>query len=158
MKATLNIDNMFHGLSYYKKADEIVEKCKIKIVTIEKKIEERKGRIKALRTEHSIDDGALIQLLNAARRAQANRLETQSFTYNPSNNKGSMGEEKSIAAGVVNNLLTEGDFVESEKAQVNDLELIVRNLKTIPRFASDGTQLPDGGFQLSTDTLEFLGF
>lgn len=141
-----------------KTASEIKEKAGLKILAISKKIEERQGRVARLREEYQIDDGALVQLLTAARRqAGADR-----FSYTTSNSAVAGGtnqmEEKTIGAGVVNNLLTESDFIESEKADVRKLNLVIRNLRPLPRFAQNGMPYAEDSFALSDEELEFLGF
>lgn len=157
MKATINVDYLLNNVEYFKTAGEIVEKCRIKIASLSNKIEERKGRIKAIRTEHQIDDAALVELLTAMRK----NADQRSFSYSTGpmgDNSGRGSEERTIAAGTVNALLTESDFIESEKAQVEKLDLIVRNLKPVRRFSSDGTELPDAGFNVGHSDLRYLGF
>ena len=154
-----NIDHMFHDLVFSKPSEEIVEASKKKVISLKAKIEERQRRIGELRKEYGIDDAALVQLLTAARK-QANAMQ---FTYSTvSNTKVSAGdkmEERTIGAGVVNNLLTENDFIEAERDQVATLERIIRNLKPQPRFATgDGTRLPDAEFSLTAAELDYLGF
>ncbi len=153
-----NIEHLFQNFTYQKPAAEIIEKSAAKIVSIKAKIEERAKRVAALRVEYGIDDAALVQLLTAARK------NAQAHVYNYITSAVGAGgesrmEEKAIGAGVVNNLLTENDFIESEKDQVTRLEMIVRNLKPIPRYAEgNGAFIPPEDFTLSYDELKFLGF
>lgn len=117
-------------------------------------------RIADLRTTYEIDDAALIQLLQAAREQHRSKApNTYSYQKSVSHRDGGIRmEEKSIGAGVVNNLLTENDFIASEREQVKTLDLMIRNLKPIQRFASNGSPLPDEEFSLSTEELTYLDF
>jgi hypothetical protein len=157
-----NIQHLF-VFSYEKSYHEIIDKTHAKIGKIKAKIEERQTRIARLRKEYSIDDGALIQLLTEARKNAANHAANNMYSYSSTSNapvgSGNRMEERTIGAGAVNDLLTENDFIESEKDQVKRLELVARNLGPITRFASgDGTKYEQTHFDLSTDELEFLGF
>jgi hypothetical protein len=154
------IEHMFSDITFRKTAPEILDKVKTKMEALQAKIEQRQKRLVDLRREHDIDDGSLIQLLQAARKAQNQGAAT--FTYSKMSNAsvgdGSQMEERTIGAGVVNNLLTESDFIEAEREQIAMLDLIRRNLRPVLEFASDGVGLPDRGFQLSRDELKYLGF
>lgn len=150
------IDHMFN-FTYRKSSHEIIAKMETKILIVQAKIEDRVQRVAALRAEYGIDDAALVQLLTAARK-QAGAMKF-SYTSNSSVRGGaSEMQERTIGAGAVNNLLTESDFIESERDQVTRMKLVVRNLQPIPAFAANGTPLPDTGFQLSDDEIEYLGF
>lgn len=153
--ATLNAESMFH-FQYHKTSSEINEAAKKKIVFLTNKIEERQKRISALRTEHGIDDGALIQLLTAARRER----NAQHYTYSSNSVVGNSREkeEKTIGAGAVGNLLTETDLIETEKASIKRLNLITRNVRPVKMYSANGTEYWDDSFELNTDELEFLGF
>lgn len=144
--------------AYEKTADEIKEKAKAKIVSLNVKIEERQRRITELRDEHEIDDAALVALLTQARRSD--RQSRYSYTSNAKMSGGTNRgpEEKTIGAGVVNHLLTENDFLESDKASVKRLEMIVRNLRPLRRVSDNGVKYEESDFSLSVEALEFLGF
>lgn len=152
------ISHMFRGFEFQKTATEIVGAATQKVAVVKAKIEERQKRISDLRREYGIDDAALVQLLTAARK----QAQAMQFTYSTSNAQvggGGKMEEKTIGAGVVNNLLTENDFIEAERDQVKTLERIIRNLKPIPQYATgNGLVLPEAGFSLATDEMDYLGF
>lgn len=151
-----DVVRLFQQLTFNKSATEIVEASKKKVLKIKAKIEERVKRVADLRKEYGIDDAALIQLFQMARKQE----QSLQFVYNssvPADNQGQM-RERTIGAGVVNNILTENDFIESEKSQVERLELIIRNLKDVPRFSSNGTPIAPQDFSLSYTELEFLEF
>ena len=159
------ISDMFN-FHFEKTSAEIIEKAKPKVSQLNAKIIERQGRIAALREEHGIDDGALIQLLTEARRHAQQRVYAQNYTYTTSSGgRGGAGqdggklEEKTIGAGVVNNLLTESDHIESERASVRQLESIIRNLRPLTRVAQNtGIAYTVDTNELTFDELKFLGF
>lgn len=143
--------------SIEKTADEIKQKASAKIDFLKKKIEERQGRVDRLREEYQIDDKAFIQLLQAARKQAG--AERFSYTHNSVTPAGqNQMEEKTIGAGVVNNLLTESDFIESERSDVRRLSTIVRNLRPLPRVTTTGATYEENTFGVSHEELEFLGF
>ena len=59
---------------------------------------------------------------------------------------------------MVNFLMTENDFIESEKDQVSTLELMCRNLKARPRQEANHEKFPEEQFVLSEEDLRYLGF
>ena len=141
-----------------KTVDEIREASEKKLTSLKAKIAEREQRIADLRSEYSIDDAALVQLLTAARRAdRANRM-SYSYTNKTVSDKGESIEERTIGAGVVNHLLTESDFIESERASVKELELIVRNIRPLVKFSDSGNVYRQTEFPLHQEQLEYLGF
>jgi len=151
------------NFTFEKSAAEVKEKATKKISSLTFKIAEREVRIERLRKEHGIDDKALISLLTAAREQQ--NAQRQSFTYfsnhDPNGADGEVGElrEREVGAGVVNFLLTENDFIQTEKSNVKRLETLVRNLRPLKRFADgNGSPYTEDSFQLSYDELTYLGF
>lgn len=147
------IDRMFN-IRIEKTSTEIKDQAKIKIAELQAKIAERQARITKLRTEYDIDDAALIQLLTQARRQE------QSMQYQYSSTEPGSGKmtEKIIGAGAVNNLLTENDFIEAEKAMYKRLELILRNISPLTRTTTAGVKYHDDSFVLNYEELELLGF
>lgn len=146
---------MFH-FRFVKSSAEIAEKMKAKVTSLRLKVEERKGRIKALRAEHKITDTVYINLLEQAREAQKrNDMNRMSYTVkNDTPTKGMQeNDELVIGAGVVNFLLTETDFMKSEDTQASRLELIARNLKDHKDDHGDTV-----GHQLAEEELVYLGF
>jgi hypothetical protein len=141
---------------FEKTSDEVKEKAGSKIKALTAKNAERQQRIAKLREEHGIDDSALIQLLQAAR--QQERANSYSYTSNAIVGGQNKMEEKTIGAGVVNHLLTENDFIETDKATIKKLDTLVRNLRPLPRITSNGNNYKADSYQLSYDELEFLGF
>lgn len=154
------ISHMFGSFTFKKSADEIIDKATAKTAALKSKIEERKRRVADLRAEYGIDDAALVQLLQAARRQ--NNAMRYSYSSSMANNAGIDGaaqtEERTIGAGVVNNLMTENDFISAEGEQIDRLAFIIRNLKPIPRYADNGAEIPPDGFELSYEEMHYLGF
>lgn len=146
------------NFAYQKTVSEIREKVQAKRINLTAKVKEREERIATLREEYGIDDKALIELFRQAR-TQAN---AQRFSYVSNSTQADGGnkmEERTIGAGVVNHLLTESDFVESEKALVKRLERIDRNLAPVIHFAEgNGSMYTQDTFTLTEDELDFLGF
>lgn len=158
----INISNMFHTFSYLKSSEEIISKSVQKVTDVHKKIEERRIRIKALRTEYKITDAVYIDLLEQARDAMKRNDNRMSYSvsnaiHDKRSSAGGLQESDTITvgAGVVNNLLTESDHIKSEEAQVKKLQLIIRNLKDEEREWSDGRKI---GYHLGESELEYLNF
>ena len=158
--------SLFSQFQFEKPAAEIVEAAKRKSAAIETKIREREARIIRLREEHKITDTVLIDVMRQARALQSSGGGDK-MSYSVSNTnpqpgaKGLTEDTITIGAGVVNNLLTEQDAIEGERAQVARLGFVIRNLADVPVFSSgsDGaTRLGVRGHRLSYSELEFLGF
>lgn len=148
-----------HILNFHieKSCSEVIEQINKKIEALNKKITERQGRVAAIRKEHGIDDAALVQLLTAARRqSQQSSYSYKSLSSSPSGAR--MEEDRTIGAGVVNNLFTENDFIETDKSTVKKLELITRNLRPVKKFTDAGTPYTVDMVTLTYDELEFLEF
>lgn len=144
-----------------KSSHDTITACDKKVASIKVKIEERVLRVNKLREEYGITDAILIDLLQQARAANKRgeaklSYMVQSQSYHGDGASGTLHETQ-IAAGVVNNLLTENDLIESERSTVKQLELISRNLKDLPdRTITSGVR-PLRGHELSYEELEFLG-
>lgn len=144
---------------YQKSSEDIRSACKTKIVAVRAKIEEREARIRRIREEYRITDAALVDILAQARQTR-NAQVMYRYTSKGAGPRSHAGagdidddEEVMIGAGVVNNLLTERDFIDGEREQVRKLELIVRNLRDLPD--DEGVVQ---GHPLTNEELEFLGF
>ena len=169
----VNIGHMFQGLHYTKTASELKPAMSKKLAKVEKKIKEREKRIVDLRREYAIDDAALIQLLTEARKntSMGSSVMNYSYSVGPQGYQGSQGVtgaggsrsrkaiepvERVVGAGVVQNLLTEMDNIDEEKDQVKRLKMILRNLRPLPNYAEGGKKLPDAGFPVNYQDLEYL--
>ena len=161
-----SIDRMF-DYRFEKPSAAIVEKAKQKVEKLQAKIEERQARIAKIRAEYDITDAAHIDILTQARQQSQDKM---TYTYNPSSLgngvsvsvTGSPMAERTIGAGIVNLLLTETDFIEAEKKQVQRLGLLIRNLVDVPderiHSLTAGTERPMRGHVLSYKELEYLDF
>ena len=151
-------EDMFQNFTYEKPSAEIITKAQAKIAALLAKVEERQARVTKIREEYEVTDQALVEILTQARGAQRDKM---SYTYNSSSAQG-LREERSIGAGVVNNLLTENDYIESERKQAKRLGLIVRNLQDRPdetiHVVAAGVERPLRGHCLTEEELEYLGF
>lgn len=159
------VEQMFHT-NFEKPVAEVKAKVIAKVEKIKQKIEERIVRVKNLRAEHGIDDAALIELLTQARNAAKRNNAAMQYSYTSNapvgaSANGTMSVEKTIGAGVVNHLMTENDFIESERDEVKRLELYARNVTETRNW--DARRLPGElppvvGVHLSYDELEYLGY
>ena len=157
MGSPINSHEILRGVSFTKTANEIKAAATTKIAKLEGKIAERQKRIVDLRKEYDINDAALIQLLTEARRDMQHGHTKMSYNFSNSLNAVDDGDQRVVGAGIVTNILTESDMIESEKEQVTRLKMIVRNIKPIPKYATgNGTQLPDEGFHMSDTDLEYF--
>jgi hypothetical protein len=154
------IGNMFR-YEYQKTAVELVTAMTTKVTSIKAKVEERIARIAKVRTEYRITDAALLDVMKQARQAQKAGAMIMNYSTSSTGSTGmtdgSGGEQITVGAGIVNFLLTEQDFIEGEQAQVERLELVMRNLKDPVAYTRDGqpyTQL----VSISHDEAKFLGF
>lgn len=143
-----SLSGMFN-FTFEKTSEEIVAAATRKRDSIRTKIGERESRIANIRSEYKITDESMINMLAKAR--QQNELHYNNSSAIPAN---AMTEGNvTIGAGIVNMLLTERDFIEGEKAQVEKLDVIVRNLRDLPNDKG-GVR----GHRLSYEELRYLGF
>jgi len=153
MQAEVQTSRMFNGFSYTKTTKQIVDAMQKRIVELRQKIKDREERLVALRTTHDITDAMLVDLFRQARNAA--KVGHEALAYSTVRAVGStMKTETSIGAGVVNNLLTEGDFIEAERKDADRLELIARNLG--PVVDSNGKEIDK--HQLDLAEIKYLGF
>lgn len=143
------------NFTYVKTASAIITKATEKAKALEAKIAEREKRIEKTRKEYDISDVMMMELLAAARQQMvSNRMAQQTYQLSKTGNDGKMTEETvTIGAGVVNMLFTERDFIESEKAQIRKLRLVIRNLEDLPDDKGGKK-----GHELTNQELEYLGF
>lgn len=150
------IDGMFN-FTFEKTADEIVGAAKKKVVDVRSKIEERGVRIKKMRDEHKVTDAVLIDIQNQMRAQLKRGEERMSYTSNAQTSAGGVQEEVTIGAGVINFLLTEQDHMDGEKAQVERLDTIIRNLRDVTNYTASGTPYVAKP-KLGYEELKYLGF
>ena len=144
---------------YEKPVPVIKAAITVKVAALKEKIAEREDRVVRIRKEYGITDTDLINLLTQAA-ASATRGHATAMSYSLSNSASPDGDDdpKIIGAGVVQNLLTERGLIEEERASVQRLERIGRNLGSICKYADDGTMYWVEAFELNDAELEYLGF
>lgn len=150
---------VLHSLSFSKSSHEIKDKATAKILFLVAKITEREGRVARLRNEFEISDADLIKLLSqAASDAVSNARVATTMSYNIGGSGGN-GDVRVVAAGVVQNLLTEQQLIEQERDLVTKLQMVIRNLRPVVHYAQDtGARYEVDSFPLSESDLDFLGF
>jgi hypothetical protein len=145
--------------TFEKTADEIRAKATPKVEAIKAKIEERIGRIRRIRDENGITDAIYIDLIqqyhNAQRTAAAAMMQNYSSTTR--SNQTGRDETVTVGAGTLMYLVTEQGHIDGEREQVEQLELMIRNLADLQRLTSNGTPYVQK-FVLRYDELKFLGF
>ena len=148
--------SVLHSLSFAKSSHETKEKALAKIALLLAKITEREARIVRLRDEFAISDADMIKLLSqAASDAVSNARVATTMSYNIGNDD----NVRVVAAGVVQNLLTERQLIEQERDLVTKLQLVLRNLRPVMHYAQDtGAPYEVDSFPLSESDLDFLGF
>lgn len=132
MGAFHDAGRMFQGVSYNKVSSAAVKTAmEAKIKAVAAKIAERHNRVRDIMQAHEITDAVLGDIIIQYMKDQQRGTSAQ--TYSISNRaptaSGTPSEEKFVPAGVVANLVTEKELIESEKAEVDRMNLILRNLK-----------------------------
>lgn len=143
------IDHLFSGFTFMKSSNEIITAANNKIAHLQGKIEKRETSLKKLKSDHGVDDATMTNILLAMRQ----QAGAQSYTVNKMNNGRVTDEQVTVSAGVINNILTEQDGILADKASLEKLQVIARNLKDLPD--KDGKFY---GHQLDYNELVYLGF
>jgi hypothetical protein len=151
-----NINHLFTRFTFQKTTSEIVTKAKTQISRLYAKIEERQQRVNTLRSTYQITDAAFADILTQMRENDRKNNHVQNYSTRTTDNQG-VAKEIQIGAGVVNNLLTESDFITAERQQIERLTFIVNNLRDVQKTSSNGTSYVEPHV-LSFEELEFLGF
>jgi hypothetical protein len=154
--------------AYQKSTAEIQEKVGIKLVAVRAKIAEREARVARVREEYDISDADMSEILaQYANDMVSNSSRGSKMSYSISSNKAGGaaapggqggGDERIIGAGVVNNILTEKQLIETEKEAVEKLERIQRNLKPIKEWSQTGVAYMQDEWALTEEDIEYLGF
>lgn len=152
----MHVQSIAHLLNftYEKPSAEVAQAAAAKAKALSTMVTERERRVRHIREEYGISDGALAGLLMQAR--QAAKVDRAHLTYNSRklDREGHPVEEQAtIGVGVINNILTEMDFIEGEKAMSEKLTLIARNVKDV--VDKEGIVR---GQKLTHEELQFLGF
>lgn len=143
--------------TYQKPMAEVIEKMEAKAAFLEAKVTDRQGRVARIREAFDISDADMIDLLTQ----HANPVTTNAqvkMSYTIETNGGEEGEVRIIAAGVIQNLVTEKSLIEQEQETIKQLKRICRNLKPITHFGENGEAYTQDFVTLSDSELEYLGF
>jgi len=154
------IDHMFR-YHYQKSATDLVGAMGAKVTTLKAKVEERIARIVKIRAEYKVTDAAMLDIMRQARIAQKAGAMVMNYSTSSTGPTGMTDDDNAelitIGAGVVNNLLTEQDYIDGEKAQIERLELVSRNLKDPVAYTRDGQPYTEL-ISISDDEAKYLGF
>jgi len=156
---------MFRGVSYGRFSSEDVRTAMTKKVEkVMAKVKERKERVRLLMLEHHISNemvtGMVIQFMKDQQ--EGRQRANYSLTLGQPDPGAPRAEEHPfVPAGVVSNLVTEKQLIESEAAEVRRMTLILRNLRDEEAYYA-----PDTGARLvrkcvhtlNDDEIEYLGF
>jgi predicted DNA-binding ribbon-helix-helix protein len=130
---TVQLERMFAEVRFHKVGHEIAEKARLKIDALQAKITEREGRIAQLCSDHHLSPSDLF----AVAQAQSENEHRRPACSAP---------VRDIPAGVATAITRESQQLESERAQVRTLGLLMRNIdSTTPH-------------ELSFSELEYLAF
>ncbi|RYE88914.1 MAG: hypothetical protein EOO75_12700 [Myxococcales bacterium] len=145
---------MFHAVRYSTKTSpELREAMERKVSELRRSGEEREVRVRKLREEYLIDAERLARLI-----LDFQRTDTAIVSYSA---QGDGGRDGVIPAGVIAHIVREREMMDSERAQVRKMELILRNMRDRESYI-DGRSGEHRErmclHSLSDDELEFLGF
>ncbi|WP_224246250.1 hypothetical protein [Hyalangium gracile] len=144
---------MFDSVRYNTKTTpELREAMQKKVKEIVARIADREGRMKRIRDEYQIDAERLAALV-----IQYQNQDSDFVSYQ------SQGDSTRgvVPAGVIANIISEREMIDSERGQIRKMELVLRNLPETelyndPRTGAVKSRQPL--HKLTDDELEFLGF
>lgn len=141
----IHIEHMFGQLKFTKLGSEIKAKAEAKAVQVSAKIKERQVRISTVCEKYNITPADLFALaqMYAGNRG---RIEYKSTVLSDGSEDEGPKFRADIPAGKIAEIGQESSLIESEKNQLEKLNLIARNID------------PGVQHQLSYDELKYLGF
>lgn len=146
------IEGLFSDVCYNKKSSaELRAAMTRKVEEIKVLSQTREGRIMKLREEHEIDAELLSRLV-----MQFQRDEHSNFT-----NYSKQPGKNVIPAGVIANIIREQEMIDSEREQLQKLDLVLRNMRDTESYFTEDTgehRERPCIHQLSDHELEYLGF
>ena len=145
---------MFHSVRYSTKTSpELREAMQRKVSELRRSGEERELRVRKLREEYLIDPERLARLVLDFQRSDAPIVSYSA--------QGDGGRDVVIPAGVIAHIVREREMMDSERAQIRKMDLILRNMRDSESYI-DGRSGEQRErlclHSLSDDELEFLGF
>jgi len=158
-----NADSMFRGVHYNTLTTPALrEKMENKVLAVLRKIDERILRIKRLREEHGLSEAQMVEVVMRYRNDQAKGKTVPAYSNSSVPTQGAVATtEKFVPAGVLANAATEWDLIESERAEVERMKLILRNLKDMEWATHPQTGVlieRMATHSLSDDDMIYLGF
>jgi hypothetical protein len=143
---------LFESVRYCTKTTpELREAMARKLESIRGLIQQRELRMKALREEYSIDAERLAVLLM--------RFQNEGAITSYERQGGEA--DALVPAGVIANLVQEQRMIDSERSQIDKLELVLRNLRDEEPYAEPRTgeiKIRPCIHELTDHELEYLGF
>ncbi|RKH88742.1 hypothetical protein D7Y21_13540 [Corallococcus sp. AB045] len=132
---------------------ELREALQKKVRELVARVEEREGRLKRIREEYQINAERLAALVIQYQNRDSNFVSYQS--------QNGASQTSIVPAGVIANLISESEMIDSERGQIRKVELVLRNLPDAelyhePRTGAVRSRQPL--HQLTDDELEYLGF
>lgn len=123
---------LFKSVRYNTKSTaEVRAAMERKTVALEALLAGRDARVRQLRDEYRIDAERLASLV-----LQFQRGDGRVVSYNA---QGAGGDAVAVPAGVIANILREHEMIDSERAQLRKLQLILRNLTETEPYADPKT-------------------
>lgn len=161
-----DVVSLFSGIGYHVKTSaQIRYAMTLKVASLKVKIEERRNRVKDIQEANKLTELQVAELETQYERDKKDRRERQiyaTFSNAPTNYTDSgVRQEGYIPAGVVAQLVTEKTLLNSEREQIDDLELILRNLQDTERVACPQTAewvVREAQHKLSQEALVYLKF
>ncbi|AGC46315.1 hypothetical protein MYSTI_05027 [Myxococcus stipitatus DSM 14675] len=147
---------MFDSVRYNTKTTpELRVAMQKKVKELMGRIDEREARMRRIREEYQIDAERLATLVMQFQK-QSRGSEMQSYQ-----SQGGASGAALIPAGVIANIIREREMVDSERAQIRKVELVLRNLSDTELYNDPKTgevKSRQPLHQLTDDELEYLGF
>ena len=166
MGSNFEISGSFRGVVYNQKTTADVHRSmERKVVNVTAKIEERRERVRKIKVEYEITDSALVEIISRyhrdTQRGIVGATYSNSISNSPQQNTASPQAEKLVPAGVVANLMTEMEHIESETEEVERMKLILANLQqtVLATHPTTGATITREAVHTLTDNeLRYLGF
>ena len=136
----------------------------LKVNALQNKVKERRGRVAKILEEHHITSEMLsdmiIQYMKDQQHGNSRMIYSISNAASPANVGKTSSPDVLIPAGVVSNIVTEKNLIDSETAEAQRITLIVRNLRdTLPAVDEKTGALVERSVvhTLSDEEIEYLG-
>lgn len=164
MGSNFEISGSFRGVVYNQKTTgEVHLAMERKVVNVTAKIEERRERVRRIKAEYEITDSALVEIISRYHRDMQRGVTGASYSNSVvvQNSPQQPQSEKLVPAGVVANLMTEMQYLDSEAEEVERMKLILANLQqsVLATHPTTGATITREAVHTLTDSeLRYLGF